>query len=199
VPTTVASTPPPASDGSVLLLFCRARILPSIVMVLLVGWQLVPRLHGEGPFWSTDASRFVGECDTQWLSTLLLSNNLSSSTRTHNMCLGHTWYLMVDLQLMFNLAPLLYNIHWKYGKGAGLVSAVVSLLVTVAVGIYVVCRDDISVSQMVRHYSPTPRSTAMDVCVDAGGAGSNQRAGVLDGVNPPSQALLGCVAHARPW
>jgi hypothetical protein len=123
----VASTPPPASDGSVLLLFCRARILPSIVMVLLVGWQLVPRLHGEGPFWSTDASRFVGECDTQWLSTLLLSNNLSSSTRTHNMCLGHTWYLMVDLQLMFNLAPLLYNIHWKYGKGAGWVDRELAL------------------------------------------------------------------------
>lgn len=68
-----------------------ARILPSIITVMLVGWQLVPRLRGEGPFWSTDAARFVGECDTQWLQTVLLSNNLSTRTRTHNMCLGHTW------------------------------------------------------------------------------------------------------------
>ena len=39
--------------------------------------------------------------------------------------------------------------HWKYGKRWGLLAGVVSLLVSMAVGAYVVVRDDISVTQMM--------------------------------------------------
>jgi hypothetical protein len=40
-------------------------------------------------------------------------------------------------------------VHWKYGKRWGLLAGVVSLLVSMAVGAYVVVRGDISVTQMM--------------------------------------------------
>jgi hypothetical protein len=40
-------------------------------------------------------------------------------------------------------------VHWKYGKRWGLLAGVVSLLVSAAIGAYVVVRDDISVTQMM--------------------------------------------------
>lgn len=53
-------------------------------------------------------------CDSYWWSSLLYVQNYVNPGK---LCFGHSWYLMVDMQLYF-ISPLILYPLWKFGRRA---------------------------------------------------------------------------------
>ncbi|XP_020809034.1 nose resistant to fluoxetine protein 6-like [Drosophila serrata] len=85
------------------------RIVPILAVAILVYTKLMT-VVANGPL----LQGFSGEtaCETGWYWTLLFVNNY-----TNVKCLGHTWYLSVDMQL-FIISPVLLIALYKWGKKA---------------------------------------------------------------------------------
>ncbi|KAI8045768.1 hypothetical protein M5D96_001956, partial [Drosophila gunungcola] len=140
------------------------RILPVLAVAIIVYMTMMTVVSG-GPLFK---SGYHGKeaCENGWFWTLLFIQNYA----VLNICLDHTWYLAVDMQL-YIIAPILLISLYKWGKKA---AAGIAVLVVLLLG----C---LFATQMVNHYSLLIRNTAGD-----------------DGV--PSQKLyLATHVHAAPW
>ncbi|XP_030245897.1 nose resistant to fluoxetine protein 6, partial [Drosophila navojoa] len=93
------------------------RLTPVLAIAVLFLMTLFPRLDS-GPLWQqfTSSSQL---CYETWWATLLYVQNYAAAGR---MCLGHAWYLAVDMQL-FLLSPLLLwpLYRWRRRAVAGIV------------------------------------------------------------------------------
>ncbi|EDW45504.1 GM16810 [Drosophila sechellia] len=88
------------------------RLTPVLALAVLIFMTLFPRLDS-GPLWNqfTSSSEL---CSDTWWATLLYVQNYAAPGR---MCLGHSWYLAVDMQL-YIISPLLLIALYKWGKKA---------------------------------------------------------------------------------
>ncbi|KAH8373858.1 nose resistant to fluoxetine protein 6 [Drosophila serrata] len=88
------------------------RLTPVLALAVLLFMTLFPRLDS-GPLWQ----QFTGStqlCSDSWWATLLYVQNYAAPGR---MCLGHSWYLAVDMQL-YILSPILLIALHRWGKRA---------------------------------------------------------------------------------
>ncbi|KAH8247739.1 hypothetical protein KR038_009246 [Drosophila bunnanda] len=85
------------------------RIVPIVAVAILVYTKLMTVL-ANGPLLQDFSGKEA--CENGWYWTLLFVNNYTNAT-----CLGHTWYLSVDMQL-FILSPILLISLYKWGKKA---------------------------------------------------------------------------------
>ncbi|KAJ2950206.1 hypothetical protein O0L34_g11568 [Tuta absoluta] len=84
------------------------RMFPLLAACILLQASFLYRLS-DGPAFET-AAHETNKCRLYWWSTLLYVQNY---VNTLNMCLGHTWYLAVDMHMYF-LSPLV--LFWVFGR-----------------------------------------------------------------------------------
>ncbi|XP_031780038.1 LOW QUALITY PROTEIN: nose resistant to fluoxetine protein 6 [Nasonia vitripennis] len=77
------------------------RLTPALIALLIFSIVFVPKI-GSGPLWDKLIPVFVGSCREKWWKNLLYVQNF---VEKENMCLGHLWYLAVDMQL-FWISPI---------------------------------------------------------------------------------------------
>lgn len=106
------------------------RLTPALGALMLLTVSLLPYL-GDGPNWILVESYLSKTCKDHWWETLLYVQNyvnpdaivcLLINYLLHSLiflsskqCLGHSWYLSVDMQL-FILSPLILIPLWKWGR-----------------------------------------------------------------------------------
>ncbi|XP_055613144.1 O-acyltransferase like protein-like [Uranotaenia lowii] len=139
------------------------RILPAYGL-LIYFWVAFGRFFGQGPLYREFVLPEIDACETNWWSAILFVQNY---VNPENMCLPHTWYLSVDMQL-YLITPLLVWALWKFGK------KVLWLIAALAIGsvVYVLLMfilNDFSLNsenlQMTRHtYYATHARAAVWLC-----------------------------------
>ncbi|EDV92469.1 GH24037 [Drosophila grimshawi] len=102
------------------------RITPVLALAILVYMRFVPLL-GSGPLIKTYARQVSFPCEKHWFWTLLYVQNYVLID--DNICLPHSWYLGVDMQL-YVISPLLLIALYKWGKKA--VAGIVLLMLLLA-------------------------------------------------------------------
>ncbi|XP_017046371.1 nose resistant to fluoxetine protein 6-like [Drosophila ficusphila] len=140
------------------------RILPVVAIAILV-YMTMMTVISSGPMLK---SGYHGKeyCQKGWFWTLLFVQNYA----VLNICLDHTWYLAVDMQL-YILSPILLLALYKWGKKAASGIAVLVVLLS----------GCLFATQMVNHYSLLIKNSAED-----------------DGV-PSKKLYLATHTHAAPW
>ncbi|XP_016949352.1 nose resistant to fluoxetine protein 6 [Drosophila biarmipes] len=99
------------------------RLTPIVAVALLVYLKMLPLFAG-GPVYESTGFFDYATCDSTWYLTLLYVQNYATSS----MCLPHTWYLAVDMQL-YVLSPVLLIVLYRWGKkGAAGILLVMLLL-----------------------------------------------------------------------
>lgn len=78
------------------------RLTPVLAVMVLMQLSLIEHI-GSGPLWDKGNKYLTELCQENWWSALLYVQNYVSDYR---MCVGHSWYLSVDMQL-FWISPLL--------------------------------------------------------------------------------------------
>lgn len=84
---------------------------PPLAVLILLCHSLLKHL-GSGPLYNKVAETVTGPCQRNWWAALLFIQNYYNP---EDICLGHTWYLSVDMQL-FILAPLIIYPLYRYHK-----------------------------------------------------------------------------------
>ncbi|XP_048512297.1 nose resistant to fluoxetine protein 6-like [Athalia rosae] len=105
------------------------RLTPCIVLLLLMSIYILPVL-GSGPIWGPFFGIMGKYCQKNWWTNLLYIQNLVDR---EEICLPHTWYAAVDMQL-FWIAPfviLLLHHHPKIGITLWSVISIVALVIPV--------------------------------------------------------------------
>ncbi|KAJ8721312.1 hypothetical protein PYW07_002087 [Mythimna separata] len=77
------------------------RMFPALAAVILLQISIFSRV-ADGPYWSVAAAH-THRCRVYWWSTLLYIQNYMNP---NHMCLAHSWYLAIDMQLHI-LSPLI--------------------------------------------------------------------------------------------
>ncbi|XP_017034972.1 nose resistant to fluoxetine protein 6-like [Drosophila kikkawai] len=99
------------------------RLTPIVAVAILVYMKVLPLLAA-GPMYEKAGFFDYSLCKDTWYWTLLYVQNYA----TTDVCLEHTWYLAVDMQL-YLLAPILLIVLYKWGKkGAAAILLVMLLL-----------------------------------------------------------------------
>ncbi|XP_017103745.3 nose resistant to fluoxetine protein 6 [Drosophila bipectinata] len=88
------------------------RLTPLVAFAILLYLKILPLL-GDGPLFGQISFDSYASCEANWLWTLLYVQNYA----TRDMCLSHSWYLAVDMQL-FIFAPFLLIALFRWGKKA---------------------------------------------------------------------------------
>ncbi|XP_023719212.1 nose resistant to fluoxetine protein 6 [Cryptotermes secundus] len=78
------------------------RLTPALAVMVLMQLSLIEHM-GSGPLWDKGNKHLTQLCQENWWSALLYVQNYVSDYR---MCVGHSWYLSVDMQL-FWISPLI--------------------------------------------------------------------------------------------
>ncbi|XP_053699367.1 nose resistant to fluoxetine protein 6-like [Sabethes cyaneus] len=86
------------------------RIFPAYAM-LVYFWIAFGEYFGEGPLYRHLVQPTVDACNDHWWSAMLFVQNYVNPDR---LCIAHTWYLSIDMQL-YIITPLLVYILWKLG------------------------------------------------------------------------------------
>ncbi|KAH8354694.1 hypothetical protein KR084_002745 [Drosophila pseudotakahashii] len=86
------------------------RLTPIVAVAMLVYLKMLP-LFADGPMYNSTKFFDYSKCGSTWYLTLLYVQNYA----TYDMCLPHTWYLAVDMQL-YILSPILLIVLYKWGK-----------------------------------------------------------------------------------
>ncbi|PNF21710.1 hypothetical protein B7P43_G10358 [Cryptotermes secundus] len=92
-------------------LLLSSRLTPPYAIVILIT-ATVYRYVGSGPLLPASANQMAEECQSNWWTNILYINNYFDINR---MCLGHSWYLSVDMQL-FLLSPIVLYPLWKWPR-----------------------------------------------------------------------------------
>ncbi|XP_055616401.1 nose resistant to fluoxetine protein 6-like [Toxorhynchites rutilus septentrionalis] len=87
------------------------RLTPAFAALILFTVGVYPNISS-GPLWNTSLRLSVDFCNEYWWSALLYVQNY---VNPNQMCLGHSWYLSVDMQL-FLLSPFIVYPLWKWGR-----------------------------------------------------------------------------------
>ncbi|KAH8382323.1 hypothetical protein KR009_002919 [Drosophila setifemur] len=140
---------------NVLLMYLHRliRIFPIMAMAIPIYMKMMPLL-ADGPLFK-DGFSGLEECKVTWYWSLLFMQNYVS-----NRCLGHTWYLAVDMQL-FIISPILLIALYKWGKkaAAGIVILVLlisgCLFTTMMINNYSMMLKNITVPSMDNMYYAT--------------------------------------------
>ncbi|KAH8278500.1 hypothetical protein KR018_004096 [Drosophila ironensis] len=111
------------------------RILPLLAIAIPVYMKIMP-LMARGPLFH-DGFSGLEACESNWFWSLLFVQNYINDS-----CLGHTWYLGIDMQL-FILSPIFLIALYKWGKKAAAGVFVLMLL----------CSGCLFATQMVNNYS----------------------------------------------
>ncbi|XP_017055215.1 nose resistant to fluoxetine protein 6 [Drosophila ficusphila] len=118
------------------------RLTPIVIVALLVYTKLLS-LVADGPMYNISVFSDYSVCKSNWYWDLLYVQNYA----TDDICLPHTWYLAVDMQL-YILSPILLVALYKWGKrgAAGIVLLILlssaSLFVTIMINDYHVMFKD---------------------------------------------------------
>nr|XP_018899951.1 PREDICTED: nose resistant to fluoxetine protein 6-like [Bemisia tabaci] len=108
----------------VMVFFYRwLRIVPLYALVIAFYTFVMPSL-GEGPVWNRFVERDVAYCRKNWWLNLLFINNYVHSDQ---LCMIHSWYLSVDMQL-FILTSFIAVFIFHHQKAAKLVLGTVVTL-----------------------------------------------------------------------
>ncbi|XP_064538746.1 nose resistant to fluoxetine protein 6-like [Drosophila montana] len=99
------------------------RLTPLLAMAILVYMTMIPVLV-DGPL--NKGFDDYSKCSRTWYLTLLYVQNYA----TDDICLSHSWYLSVDMQ-MYLLSPILLFALYKWGKKAAIGAVVLIVLLTV--------------------------------------------------------------------
>ncbi|XP_055608118.1 nose resistant to fluoxetine protein 6-like [Uranotaenia lowii] len=99
------------------------RLTPPFAALILLT-ATVLKYFGSGPFWNSTLLGMEQACDKYWWSALLYLQNYVNPTQ---MCLGHSWYLSVDMQL-YILSPLIIYPLWRWRRKALVAIAALILL-----------------------------------------------------------------------
>ncbi|KAJ8909465.1 hypothetical protein NQ315_011234 [Exocentrus adspersus] len=104
------------------------RLTPALAALVLVTANLVQYM-GTGPLWYNIPVSLAEPCREYWWTTLLYVQNYVN--KNSSMCLGHSWYLSVDMQLYF-ISPLILIPLYKYSKvGIGIIlSGIIASVIT---------------------------------------------------------------------
>jgi peptidoglycan/LPS O-acetylase OafA/YrhL len=126
--------PPNLASVLSVLVFRILRILPLYGMC--IGfWMFVAPHLGSGPFWY-QWENFLEPCRNYWWTNLLFVNNfIPWGTPTTDTCFYHSWYLAVDVQLFFLLAPWLVLLYGRCQKSARRVTIVLWVLSVVVTAV----------------------------------------------------------------
>ncbi|XP_054157680.1 nose resistant to fluoxetine protein 6-like [Oppia nitens] len=85
------------------------RMTPAMMAVIAFSATLLKYL-GSGPQWSESITMFNQWCQTNWwINSLYLHNFIN----TNNMCLSHSWYSAVDMQLYIMSPIILIPLYLK--------------------------------------------------------------------------------------
>ncbi|KAH8396111.1 hypothetical protein KR222_003465, partial [Zaprionus bogoriensis] len=101
------------------------RLTPVLALAILAYMQILP-IMGSGPLASDYLDSSIDSCKETWYLTLLYVQNYAA---TSNMCMQHSWYLGVDMQL-YLISPLLLFALYKWGRRAVAGIVVLMLLLT---------------------------------------------------------------------
>jgi len=84
------------------------RLSPAYFFTLMLFIYVLP-LMGSGPYFSENAGveERQRECANAWTNLVYLNNLLPRHLAGTRGCMGHTWYLAVDMQLFVGVLPLL--------------------------------------------------------------------------------------------
>lgn len=133
--------------NAALMFFHRVvRTLPlKVVLVFLV--VSVFRYFGSGPFWDTYSKPLQFYCEKNWWKTMLFIQNYAQPeemvgffplffflflTNLFFQCLGHSWYVAIDMQL-YILSPLIILPLWKWGTKVIPALIIICLLSVIAI------------------------------------------------------------------
>ncbi|XP_044729189.1 O-acyltransferase like protein-like [Chrysoperla carnea] len=108
------------------------RLTVGLLVVLIFTLTIAIKI-GRGPFWNVLVQNGLVElCEKKWWSALLYVQNYANSD---SVCLGHTWYLAVDMQL-YVLSPLILYPMWRWKKFTYIVIPI--LLVILHISTYLI-------------------------------------------------------------
>ncbi|KDR21236.1 Nose resistant to fluoxetine protein 6 [Zootermopsis nevadensis] len=94
-----------------------ARLTPALAAVLLFQVSLLKHL-GSGPFWDAGNGYDAEVCRENWAGTLTYLQNYISPDK---ICLVHSWYLMVDMQL-YVISPIILLLLLAWNKKRALIT-----------------------------------------------------------------------------
>ncbi|CAG9860596.1 unnamed protein product [Phyllotreta striolata] len=103
------------------------RLTPALAGVVLVSATLL-RYLGSGPKWPYIVNSFEGFCKTYWWSAILYIQN---ELNVDKMCVGHSWYLNIDMQL-YIFSPLIFWLLRNRVR-TGIVILIFTILLSMAV------------------------------------------------------------------
>ncbi|KAJ8911825.1 hypothetical protein NQ315_012555, partial [Exocentrus adspersus] len=104
------------------------RLTPALAALILVITTLAPYM-GTGPLWDNVTTTLVKPCQRYWWTTLLYIQNYANEDFV--LCLGHSWYLSVDMQL-YIVSPLILIPLWRYSKiGVGVIITCIIVFIAV--------------------------------------------------------------------
>ncbi|KAH8347526.1 hypothetical protein KR059_012050, partial [Drosophila kikkawai] len=137
------------------------RILPVLAVAILVYMKLMPLVSGGPLFYNGYHGKEA--CEKGWYWTLLFIQNYA----TTDICLDHSWYLAVDMQL-YLISPFLLLALWKWGwkavTGIGVLIVLLSgcLLATMMVNHFSFLIKNTSGNDLASHklYQATHRHAA---------------------------------------
>ncbi|XP_017493627.1 PREDICTED: nose resistant to fluoxetine protein 6-like, partial [Rhagoletis zephyria] len=121
------------------------RLTPVLAVAILFYMSLFNYI-GNGPIWKsfTVANKI---CDKTWWETLFYVQNYAAAGE---MCLGHAWYLAVDMQLFF-LSPIFLIVIWKWSK-FGIAATITFGLLLVACLFAIVMINQYTIYDIARNY-----------------------------------------------
>ncbi|XP_020803371.1 O-acyltransferase like protein-like [Drosophila serrata] len=111
------------------------RLTPIVALAILVYMKMLPLLAA-GPMYDNAGFFDYSVCKKTWYWTLLYVQNYA----TTDLCLGHTWYLAVDMQL-YLLAPILLIVLYKWGKKGAAAILLVMLLLSACLFATIITND----------------------------------------------------------
>ncbi|KAH8295942.1 hypothetical protein KR018_006478, partial [Drosophila ironensis] len=88
------------------------RLTPLLAFAILIYMKILP-LFGDGPLQGSVSFDDYSTCSDTWYLTLLYVQNVATS----KLCISHSWYLAVDMQL-YIFAPFLLIALYRWGKRA---------------------------------------------------------------------------------
>ncbi|BFF99902.1 nose resistant to fluoxetine protein 6 [Drosophila madeirensis] len=105
------------------------RLTPVLALAILIYMKILP-ISGDGPLYGSVTFDNYTICEETWYWSLLYVQNYATNT----ICLGHSWYLAVDMQL-YIISPLLLIALYKWGKKGA--AAILVLMLLLAAGLFI--------------------------------------------------------------
>lgn len=113
------------------MLYVKRYFRVTVPLAALVLFTLAFLFHlSNGPLWSmTTKSTAIDFCQDWWWTTLLFVGNYVNPGQ---LCFGHSWYLMVDMQLYF-LSPIILYPLWRFRKRTFLMISLIFVIASSSV------------------------------------------------------------------